>query len=269
MQQPYILKHFTETGGTSVANQLVDNFIVLQPTYGTPLLPPSVPGSREYRAVRHTVQKEQRISGMSLMRSWGRGGDGTVGWSGQQPTDAQGNSPNYQTGYCRVVGEGIPNDPNFNFNNIRDISYRNDRIILETYCYQVWNKITNTYLGWYPTTPDNVVYRYTIWGLGIPNDVEETAKYFLPNKIEVSCETRRLPGNQRLLIHYKIEKPSPIKVYIYDLLGNLVAEKSRDVWSGEQEQTISINIESLSNGIYFVVVKDKSTAGFGKFVLMK
>ncbi len=35
MQQPCILKHFTATGGTSVANQQVDNFIVLQPTYGT------------------------------------------------------------------------------------------------------------------------------------------------------------------------------------------------------------------------------------------
>lgn len=269
MQQSYILKHFSTTGGTSVSTKQLDNFIVLAPTYGNPLLAPSIPGILEYRAVMHTVQKQQPLSGMSIARSWGLGGDGTVGWSGQQPVDAQGNSPNYQTGYCRVVGEGIPYDPNFNFNNIRDISYRSDRLILETYCYEVWNKNTNQYLGWYPCSPDNVVYRYTIWGLGIPNDVEESASYFKPNSIEINCEIRKLLGNSTLLIHYKMENPGPIKALIYDLLGNLVSEKSRDVWSSEEEMTISIDMENNTNGVYFVVIKDKSTAGFGKFLLVK
>ncbi len=203
------------------------------------------------------------------MRSWGRGGDGTIGWSGQQPVDAQGNSPDYQTGYCRVVGEGIPNDPNFNFNNIRDISYRNDKLILETYCYQVYNKQTNQYLGWYPCSPENVVYRYTIWGLGIPNDIEESASYFKPNSIEINCEIRQLLGNSTLLIHYKMEKPGPVKAYIYDILGNLVTEKNRDVWSSEAEMTMSVDMENTTNGVYFVVIKDKSSAGCGKFVLVK
>lgn len=268
IQQPYILKHFSATGGTSVSTKQLANFIVLAPTYGNPLLAPSIPGTLEYRAVMHTIQKEQRLSGMTLARSWGLGGAGTKGWSGQQPVDAQGNSPNYQTGYCRVVGEGIPNDPNFNFNNLRDISYRNDRLILETYCYQVYNKSTNQYLGWYPCSPDNVVYRYTIWGLGTPNYVQNSSLYFESDSIEVRCETKNLFGNNTVLIHYSMTKPGPVVVYIYDVLGNLIAEKKRDVWSSEREQTISVEMSTCANGIYFVVIKDKSSAGFGKFLLI-
>ncbi len=272
MQQPYQLRYFKDSVGSAVGNATrLDLFVVLSTNDGyQPYLPPTSQ-TTQYYADRYKVQKTIQISGWDVARSWSRSGRSTVGWSGVQPSDPATNSSGiYQTGYCRVVGEGIPNDPNFNFNNIRDISYRNDRLILETYCYQVYNKKTNQYLGWYPCSPEKVVYQYTIWGIKTGTNVEEETKNQTPeNSINVYCEQKPLLGYPYLLIHYSMQQPSPATIQIFDILGNLVYTGKRDVWTEEHEQTFSVNMDNYPAGAYFIIIRTNNAAGFAKTILIK
>ncbi len=76
---------------------------------------------------------------------WGRGVNETVGWSAA--------NPNYQVGYCNVVSSTATSAE------------------LRTFVYEVWT-IGGQYKGWYPTSPSNVTYAYTV--LGIPEPLSVT-----------------------------------------------------------------------------------------------
>lgn len=265
MMSPYELRHFSATGGTSVGTKTFDDFFIQAPTVDVPSL--IDPG--HYKAVRHTVQKNIEIEDWLIARSWGRGGDGTKGWSSVQPTDADNNASTCQTGYCRVVGNPDAQDndaANFNYNNIRDICYSNDALILETYCFQVYDIDTDEFLGWLPCEPDEVVYRYTIWGRIDPSSVQYHSPK-IDNTIELRCESKNILGSQRAYVHYKMKHPGPVTLRIYDQLGNLVLEKDRNLWSQAEEMTISADLSKYSSGVYFVILKSKDAAGFGKLLI--
>jgi subtilisin family serine protease len=117
MMNPYELRHYTTVGGTIVDTMNFYNIVIVAPTHGTSLIKPSSP-TRIIAGDRYRVRKTIALHGWDTARSWGRGGHGTVGWSGSQPIDAQGNaSRELQTGYCRVIGDDAPNT-----GNVRDIS---------------------------------------------------------------------------------------------------------------------------------------------------
>ena len=279
MEIPYELRHFTETGGNIVEETDINNFLVLGPCSQSdeePLLPPTQIGKYDYRAKRYKIHKENTLTDWEIARSWGLGGKGTKGWSRVQPIELDEKykpKPDQYIavrGYCRVVGDGMPGDEKFNFNNLRDISYRNDVVTLETYCYEVWNKDEagnpdQGYKGWFPCEPDDVVYRYTVWGKKYPNSVSEN-KIFKPNKITIGCEQNKLFGSNYIVIHYKMDEPGPIELSVYDILGNKIIFTKRDTWNNSNEQRISIKADNLSYGIYLLVLKSNNSVGICKYL---
>ncbi len=93
-----------------------------------------------YKVKRHTI----RISpGTSLYQNnefyaWGRNVNAATGWS--DATD------NYQLGFTEVLSKSTQS------------------VTLQTYVYEVFNYYTNAPLGWYPTTPANVIFAYSLLG---------------------------------------------------------------------------------------------------------
>lgn len=262
LMNPYELRHYSSTGGTIHSTELINPFIVLQPTHGEALLAPSVQPNH-YVANRHLVRKIVSLSGWEMARSWGRGGDGTVGWNGAQPSDASNNSKNYQTGYTRVVGDAPVNEPAFNYGNIRDISHRNDQITLETFIYEVYDGNTVEFIGWYPATAENVVYRYSVWGEPTtPSVVRGTGDAVRGNGLEnLRCQVQSVVGRSRATISFGSMQPGPVDITVYDALGRPVQNERRDYWSSEAEQSFGFDVEELPSGIYFVVVRSGGAMG--------
>jgi serine protease len=267
MLNPYKLVHFKENGGEIVNSELVNPFLVATPYSGDPLLPPTS-NNVLYYAIKHKVQKSVIINGNWVFaRAWGRGGDGTIGWSAAQPTEPSQNS-NLQVGWCRVVGDNLPNRNDFNYNNIRDISYRNDRITLETYCYQVYNANNNSIIGWYPTTPDQVVYNFTIWGIPILSEVLEQ-NFNIDSEIKINCKYNNIIGKNFVQIEYYLPNPAPSKIELYNSLGIIVAQFQRNEWNDDLSNLISIDVSEFPSGLYIVKVSSNNSFGFNKFILTK
>ena len=259
MQNPYELRHYTATGGTSVAQDIVPTFAVQAPADNSlPLVPPGIYAN----VTRHTVHKTVSLAQATgkdweIARSWGRGGYETTGWSAAQPLDAQSNGVGvYQTGYCRVRGDCEPNAAG----NMRDISWCADNITLETYCYEI-DTDGDGAKEWYPVAPQNVVYRFTVWGRGTPLSVEEDRER-RPAGIRRRCESRLLLGAPYAVVHYTTSRPGPVSVEVYDAIGRLMYLGQRDVW-GEPggEMTYSIPMAGLASGRYTVVVRSARAAG--------
>src|SRR5690606_37310040 len=84
-----------------------------------------------YVVKRHEVRKTSFFSldYTGTPHVWCRGANETIGWSAA--------SPNYQTGFCEVLSNTA------------------NSVNLRTYVYEVWTG-GGTYLGYYPTTPQNV-----------------------------------------------------------------------------------------------------------------
>lgn len=94
-----------------------------------------------YKVIRHAV----RIApGTTFYQNnefyaWGRSVGTSTGWSKE--------SSNYQLGFTEVVGKSAQS------------------VNLQTYVYQVYtNTSTPSFIGWYPSTPANVVFGYSLLG---------------------------------------------------------------------------------------------------------
>lgn len=132
-QAPWQLTQHTWTGGSiySSTGMYVMNF---KNNGGGPL-------NGLYKVIKHAV----RISpGTGLYQNnefyaWGRNVNAATGWS-----DA---ATNYQLGFTEVLSKGTQS------------------VALQTYVYQVYTNTSNpVYLGWYPTSPGNVVFAYSLLG---------------------------------------------------------------------------------------------------------
>jgi len=133
MQTPWVLNHYNTAGGTSVGNT---------GTYTTVFYNTSgILGTSVYIVKRYDVRKTVSYQFTGTPYVWGRGVNASTGWSAA--------SPNYETGYCNVVSTGQTSAE------------------LQTYVYEVWD-IAGGYLGWYPTTPSNVSFSYTVLGISMP-----------------------------------------------------------------------------------------------------
>jgi subtilisin family serine protease len=258
---PKQLNHYKSIGGKIVETTVIDTFIVTDNYEGDWLIEPTKPSDlAKYKAYRYRVQDTIVLEGWEIARSWGRGGDGTVGWSGAMPLDPGFNrtlsTGVLPVGYCRIVGDAMPGDNNFNPNNIRDISFRNDSIILETFCYKVYQRPdTNApyvEMRIFPVEPDSVVFRYSIWGDSTVVSVEDDKRDILIKSVD--CEVRNVIGEPRVYINYLMEKSGPVLISIYNNLGNLVYSYNRNFWSDDGNNTHSASLKNFPSGVYHIVV---------------
>jgi hypothetical protein len=131
---PNTLKQWDVTGGTIYSTSS---------TYKMSFYGISGLASGAYLVKRHEVRKVITFPEpfLETIDSWGRGVF-TTGWSRS--------SPNYGEGFCEIVPGTLTNT---------GATFR-------TYVYQLWN-VLGQYYGYYPTTPSNINFSYSV--LGIPN----------------------------------------------------------------------------------------------------
>ena len=137
LQEPNEVKQWTSTGGSSVS--VTSNYTMV-------FIGASGLASSAYIVKRHEVQKSISFpqSFCQIIGAWGRGVS-TSGWSQA--------SPNFGEGFCEIVpGTLTPTG-----------------VTLRTYVYQVYS-YSGSYLGYYPSSPTNVTFAYSV--LGIPEPTE-------------------------------------------------------------------------------------------------
>jgi hypothetical protein len=133
LRSPYVLTQSTTTGGTDQGGS----------SYYTIAIFGAQPWGLSdgwYTVKRHEVRKTISYASISSAAVWGRG-PASSGW-------ADDNGENYAYGWCDAVPGTVTSSS----------------AQLRTYVYEVWYGAQ--YMGWYPTTPGNVTFAYTV--LGIP-----------------------------------------------------------------------------------------------------
>jgi hypothetical protein len=124
-------------------------------------------------------------------------------------------------------------------------------------------------IDFFPTHPDSVVFRYTVWGRKTPSIVQDarTDRLIGHSTIAVRSESRRIAGEHRAIIHYTMNQPGPVTVTLHDLLGRQLAEQGRHTW-GEpgEEMTISLEMPEVPSGMYFVTVRSENATASARFI---
>ncbi|GEM_PF-855541 len=166
LRSPYILSHKSANGGSVYSST---------GSFGITFYGVSGLADGYYIVKRYEVRKSVSFGYTTDTHVWGRG-VGTNGFSKA--------SPNYGMGYCDVV------------------SYNNSSATLRTYVYQVWN-VAGEYLGYYPTTPSNVHFEYTVLGKNEPLSVYITGPSYL-NGGQTGTWTAH-PSGGRTPYHYHWE----------------------------------------------------------------
>lgn len=129
LRSPYTLNQLFASGGSDYSSTGTYQMTI----YGASGLADGV-----YIVKRHEVRKSVTFPAMYDHYAWGRG-VGTNGWSLE--------NPNYAMGFCEVVPGTLTSNS----------------AVLRTYVYEVWS-ILGQPLGYYPTTPSNVSFKYTVLG---------------------------------------------------------------------------------------------------------
>jgi len=166
LRSPYVLSHKSANGGSVYSST---------GSFGITFYGVSGLADGYYIVKRYEVRKSVSFGYTTDTHVWGRG-VGTNGFSKA--------SPNYGMGYCDVV------------------SYNNSSATLRTYVYQVWN-VAGEYLGYYPTTPSNVHFEYTVLGKNEPLSVYITGPSYL-NGGQTGTWTAH-PSGGRTPYHYHWE----------------------------------------------------------------
>lgn len=135
LKAPYTLSQWASTGGNIVNSTSQFSMIFM----GTPGL-----ASSTYLVKRHEVQKDVQFpqNCYDIIGVWGRGVK-TLGYNFS--------NPNFGEGFCELV-PGTQND---------------NSVTLRTYVYEIWS-ITGAYIGYYPTSPSNVNFAYSVLGILSP-----------------------------------------------------------------------------------------------------
>lgn len=146
LRAPYQLSQLSSYGGNYYANTGSYTMVI----YGASGLADGV-----YIVERHEVRKNVTFSPRTNINVWGRG-VGTTGWSAA--------NPNFTMGYCDVVPGTVTSTS----------------ATLRTYVYKVWS-ISGQYLGYYPTSPANVNFNYTVLGKPAPLTATMAGPDYLAN----------------------------------------------------------------------------------------
>lgn len=135
LRDPYVVKQWTATSGTSVGSTQVSQI----PIFGVSGL-----GTGVYSAIRYEVRKTITFpeNFLHIEGVWGRGAFSN-GWSLE--------NPNFGEGFCEIVPGSLTDTG----------------VTLRTYVYKLYN-ISGSYVGYYPTTPSNATFAYTVLGIPAP-----------------------------------------------------------------------------------------------------
>ncbi len=136
LQAPNELLQWSQSGGAVV------NTVGI---YQTQFYSASGLADGTYLVKRHEVQNTITFPQQfcEIAGAWGRG-VGTVGWNA--------GTPNYGEGFCELMPGTLTNQ----------------QATFRTYVYEVVSILGQT-LGWYPTTPANVTFAYSVLGIPGPN----------------------------------------------------------------------------------------------------
>lgn len=157
LRPPYVLQRLNASGGTDMgAGPLVD--VVIMGASGL--------SDGNYRVKRHEVRKTVFFNATNP-KVWGRG-VGTTGWE---------SSPNFSMPFCEVV----PGTATLN------------SAVVRTYVYEVYNSNGGplcqvncddppVFLGWYPASPANVTFAYTVLGTPSPVSVSISSPFCVSGK---------------------------------------------------------------------------------------
>lgn len=128
LQAPYQLSQLSASGGQDYS---VSDY------YQMGILGASGLTDGTYIVKRHEVRKNVTFPGFFDHYAWGRG-YGTTGWSDE--------NTNFTHGFCEVIPGTLTSTS----------------VTLRTYVYEVWD--LTSYRGYFPTTPQNVTFKYTVLG---------------------------------------------------------------------------------------------------------
>lgn len=129
LQAPYQLSQLSASSGSDYSTSSLYQMAV----FGATGLADGM-----YLVKRHEVRKNVTFPYQYNHYAWGRG-VGSNGWSAA--------NPNFGMGFSSVV----------------DGSLSSNQATLSTYVYEVWS-ISGSWIGWFPTTPQNVSFNYTVLG---------------------------------------------------------------------------------------------------------
>ncbi|CAN5316428.1 hypothetical protein BH23BAC3_BH23BAC3_34900 [soil metagenome] len=153
LQSPYVLDHYTSTGGTVHSTSNPYNIWI----YGAPGIPDG-----SYTVRRREVRKSVTFPYMDEVWVWGRGA-ASVGWD-----LTESNQMNFAMGFTEPVTE------------------TSTGATLRTYIYEVkkYNHLGQLIAdyGWQPTTHQNVEFAYTLHG--IPGDEPLSVQIFGPTQVQ-------------------------------------------------------------------------------------
>ncbi|MDI6804351.1 MAG: S8 family serine peptidase [Bacteroidota bacterium] len=143
LRYPYLLNHYTHTGGTVYSSTGQYNMFLfgLDPATGLP--------DGEYKVRRHEVRANVTFPSIFNIKVWGRG-VATKGWNVEEVV--QNVKRNFTLGFCESVS-----------GTATSLS-----ATMRTYLYELWDVSGTTYYGYFPTTPSDVIYAYTVLGSTIP-----------------------------------------------------------------------------------------------------
>ncbi len=160
LQSPYVLNHYTATGGAIHATSSQFSIYL----FDAPGIPDGL-----YRVKRREIRKTVTFPYMDEVEVWGRG-VATTGWNKEENPD--GTNRNFALGYCEVVPGTVTSTS----------------AVLRTYIYEVkkYNSIGQlvTNYGWQPVTEGNVEFAYTVHG--IPGTPPLVSAYLGLNTIPVN-----------------------------------------------------------------------------------
>jgi peptidoglycan/xylan/chitin deacetylase (PgdA/CDA1 family) len=189
LRAPYTRLHGSCQGGVSVSTT---GFLDLTFRGAGPL-------DGDYYGKRHLVRCFASYAGGAppgaVPRVWGRGLEGSTGWSAA--------TPNYQTGFCRVV-EGTQTETG---------------CTLESYVYEVWTP-QGEYLGLYPCRPEEVVFGYTLLVPGAGSAVPGSPGLD-PDLPRLSLPTGN-PAAGRATIALNLPRAQQVQLRVFDIEGRQV-----------------------------------------------
>ncbi len=158
---PYSLTHKTSYGGTDVAQSGITTCFFYG-TFGSGL------PDGAYPVRRHEVWGVISYASLPNLKVWGRG-VATTGWGPMEETFRH-----FGEGWCEPVSVGQTS------------------ATFRTYVYEVWDPLSGSFIGWFPSHPSNVVFAATVQG-GVPAQVPTVSIY---GPSDVYTPAKNNPPNQ-------------------------------------------------------------------------
>lgn len=125
-------------------------------------------------------------------------------------------------------------------------------------------KVYNEYLDFYSNTIPRITYRAKLYGVGkLRVSVDEKNEQIGNPFVKIKSNT-----NTSLNYEYSLKTVGSMEVQVVDLNGNVVLDCGKGFYNGSISSG-TINIGSLTNGVYFIQIKSNELILNEKFVITK